>query len=554
MTGYKQVDDRLITSLERHVRPLARILAGAEFTSQDFQSRRAAILEKIEATKLSVKPPSAGAGATDAGGDKPAASGKLLLTQLTKPDALDLLQQLAAYRTSADYDPTTYLEWAHTGRWPAEVRAAKLATAERMPRVTPAEVTARADALAAVAANDALAPVYALMQLAWGHVKALEGYPELQDIYDLGQTHMPDVVGRVCARAFSADGSTVPPALRFARAVKLAAALKGRLWEAELDFCNDGDACMLSYIEGGTGVEIERVPHDMVYADIAQVLRVRRIGASVLAFFGVRDGPTHSWRQMVSTCEHALQSVAASDAVKRQRVGRAMRRLITRALGDVGKRVDLVRYSAKHDVVMTRDLLPAGKGGPMEEFAEAVARISEDQKRKRSAVSDDASAMLNVRLPAECKNLQLAGAQERAPKAQRATPLSAAAAETARPPLRGSDAVPHAPTPGEGKQDGQYTPLTLASKPVQGKPAARITIHVDKPAALRWLSDHGVPRACLGFQFGHAGKSTRRWASCPKQSEASHSETAEGPHQIAAGWDQAAPTFVRPADRHLLSA
>ena len=144
------------------------------------------------------------------------------------------------------------------------MRAAKLAAANALP----AGSTARRDAVAAVSANDARIPVYALMQLAWGHVKTLEGYPELQDIYDLGQTLMPDVFARLCARAFSADCQSIPPALRFARTVKLAAAAKGRSWDTELDFCSDGDACMLSFLDGGDGAELERIQSALVYTDI----------------------------------------------------------------------------------------------------------------------------------------------------------------------------------------------------------------------------------------------------------------------------------------------
>jgi hypothetical protein len=363
---------------------------------------------------------------------------------------------------------------------------------------------------------------------------------------------MPDVIGRLCARAFSADGVSVPPALRFARALQLTASLRGRQWGAELDICNDGDACMLSYIEGGTGTEIVRVPHDSVYTDISQVLRTRRIGANLLAFFGVRDSTTRSWRQVVSSCEHAFQSVPASDAVKRARLGRAMQRFVRRSLDDVGKRIDLVRYSAKHDAVGPRDLLTQGKGGAADEFGEAVARILEDQKRKRSSVADDASAMVSVRLPSETKSLALAAALEPPPKSPRTTP---SAAEPS--PLKQvgfADKVTNLGEQSGEATEGKFTALVLAGKPVPGSPPAKVTIRVDKQGALRWLHDHGVPKACLAYQYGHVGKSTRRWASCGSQKSPTHNEAAEGPHKIVEGWDKAALTFVLKADRHLLGA
>jgi hypothetical protein len=95
---------------------------------------------------------------------------------------------------------------------------------------------------------------------------------------------------------------------------------------------------------------------------------------------------------------------------------------------------------------------------------------------------------------------------------------------------------------------GKHTPLALVKHVKTGDPSGKITIHVDKPAALRWLADHGVPRACLGFQYGHVCKHTRRWQSCGTKGNA-HTEKAEGPHKLVDGWMEAAPTFVKAADR-----
>ena len=57
-----------------------------------------------------------------------------------------------------------------------------------------------------------------------------------------------------------------------------------------------------------------------------------------------------------------------------------------------------------------------------------------------------------------------------------------------------------------------------------------------------------MPRACLGFQFGHACKAARHWQSCGART-ANHTEKPEGPHKIADGWMEAALTFVHPADK-----
>ena len=531
------VNERAIRELERALSPIVSIILSAPMCDLPHVDRIAAIREKIEACHLTVKPStSATTSTTNADGEKSTASGKLLVSQLTKPDAVEQLQWLAEYRISSDYDPTSLLEMAHSGRWTPEVRAAKVkAVAALDPR-------ARATAEAAIVANDDRAPVPALQQLAWGHVKALEGYPELQDIYDLGQTVMPDVLARLCARAFSADGLSVPPALRFARAVKLSSTLKGKSWDTDLDLINDGDACMLSFLEGGTGTETQRIPTAHLYTDISQLLRVRRIGANVLAFFGVRDSSTGSWRQLVSTCEHAFMGVPSSDVTKRNRLGKAMQRFVTRALGDIGKRIDLVRYSAKHDAVGPRSLLPTTRGGPADEFAEAVLRIADDQKRKRSEVADDKDTMTLVCLPSEHKAAS--------------SPSSSAAPLAPKKPKTGVGWVDELERKGAAADAGDtdssgvvYSPLVLQMKHVPHQPVQQVTILVDKKGAGRWLQDHGVQKACLGFQYGHVCKATRRFASCSHHSDAAHTEEASGPHAIVPGWAAAAVTFVKSADR-----
>ena len=99
MTDVKQVDDRSLMAIERALAPLKRILTSASYASLSVDERRQTVLEKIDATKLTAKSaPSTSPTSADSSGDTKAASVKLLLSQLTKPDALDLLQQLAAYR------------------------------------------------------------------------------------------------------------------------------------------------------------------------------------------------------------------------------------------------------------------------------------------------------------------------------------------------------------------------------------------------------------------------------------------------------------------------
>ena len=547
-----RIDDRVVLSIERNLQPIKTYIDAPAFAAMAPSDRVLTVVEKVEATKLSAKPCALPASSAAEGRDGTTpSSARLLVGQLTKPSAISLLQELSEYRASAEFDPTTYLEWAHTGKWPAEIRAAKVTAAMKLAAGT----SARRDALAAITANDERVPVYALMQLAWGHVKALDGYPELQDIHDLGQTNMPDVAARLCARAFSADGQTVPPALRFARAPKLAAALRGRTWETDLDLCSDGDACMLSYLEGGDGTDVDRIHSDRLYTDVSQLLRIRRIGANVLAFFGIKDAPAQSWRQLVSSCEHAFQSVPASDAVKRKRLGKAQQRFVQRALGDIGRRIDMVRYTAKHDAVGPRDLLPASKGGAADEFAEAVARIQDDQRRKRSAAADDETALISVRLPAEAQSLALAAAIEPPPKRQQPQqqqppPQQQQQQQQQQQRAVSFDVQRSGEQGGSGSAAGKYTPIALAAA-FSMKSTDDLTLRVDAKGATRWLTDHGVKNPCLGFLFGHACPKARQVKSC-KSTAPGHGAEATGPHSIVDGWKAAAAGFVHPQDRHLM--
>jgi hypothetical protein len=245
-----------------------------------------------------------------------------------------------------------------------------------------------------------------------------------------------------------------------------------------------------------------------------------------------------------------MMQVPASDATKRCRLGKAIQRFITRALDDIGKRIDLVRYSAKHDAVGPRELLPGGKGGAADEFAEAVARVTDDQKRKRSAISDDTSSMARVRLPGETAYQT------------RLTNTSAAAPAAAESPAKRQKVQLHelsddAEGPARGGADAgepKWTPISLKAGHVAGRAPARFTIHVDSAGALKWLAAHGIQRACLPFQFGHACPHARRWGSCGSQGKGQHKEATEGPHAIAAGWMEAAVSFVRPSDRKVFAA
>ena len=154
-TSPANVNERAIRELERALSPILSIILSAPICDLPHAERIAAIREKIEACHLTVKPSTSSSTTSTitADGEKSTASGKLLISQLTRPDAVDQLQFLAEYRISSEYDPTSLLEMAHSGRWTPEVRVAKVkAVAALDPR-------ARATAEAAIAANDERAPV-----------------------------------------------------------------------------------------------------------------------------------------------------------------------------------------------------------------------------------------------------------------------------------------------------------------------------------------------------------------------------------------------------------
>ena len=540
LSNPQRIDDRSLRLIEKSLSPISPVILASAIADLPEAERLAAVRERIEDSHLADKGSSASpADGGHAGPDK--AAGKLLITQLTKPDALFQLERLSKYRASADYDPVSFLEMAHSGRWPPELRAAKLAAASLL-----AAGRARSEALAELEDDDLRTPIPPLMQLAWGHVRALEGYPELQDIYDLGQTRMTEVVARLCARAYSADGTSVPSALRFAHAVKLTAALKGRSWDTDVDLPNDADACMLSYIEGGDGSEIQRVPASLVYADISQLARCKRIGANLFAFFGIRDSSQNSWRQLVASGEHALMSIPASSAVKRTRAGKALQRFVTRALGDVGKRIDLVRYTAKHDAVGPTSLLARAKGGPADEFAEAIARIADDQKRRRSEVADDANSITTVRLPAEGAELWLPRESNKRVQIAPGGGLATAAVEKAATGAGGANT-----SDGAIKWTAFTVQVLVAKRRKDTKPA---TIHVDAKGAFRWFKDNGVDQPCLPYQFALAIPDAKPFQSCNRKGSGEHTAATSGPHVVIKGWKEAAHTFVKPSDRKLFGA
>ena len=87
------VNERAIREIERALSPIVSIILSAPICDLPHVERIAAIREKIEACHLTVKPStSSTTSITTADGEKSTASDKLLVSQLTKPDAVEQLQ------------------------------------------------------------------------------------------------------------------------------------------------------------------------------------------------------------------------------------------------------------------------------------------------------------------------------------------------------------------------------------------------------------------------------------------------------------------------------
>ena len=538
-----RLNARTIREADRALAPLLAHVGKQAFREQPLAERILSVNERIKDTKLTRIDDVSVKASGEPGDVSGPASGKQLVLELTKPDAIFQLERLAAFRASSTFSPAALLEMAHSGRMTPEMRVAALAKAMRL-----TDPAAKRSSLDAIAEDDKRRPLPTLQQLAWGHIKGVEGYSELQDIYDLGQTIMPDVIAILVARAFSSDNKSVPAALRFARCTRMESALRRKGdWDEKLDMSSDGDAVMLATIEGGDESHVVRLPAGTAYLDLVQVSRSKRIGANILAFFGVLDSDTRSWRQAVATIDHALMSVPASDAPKRARIKRAGRRFLTRLLGDIGRRIDLVRYSNKHDPVGPQYLMPEGAGGAADEFAEAVARVADDQKRRRGEAAEEADgARISVVLPSEAE--PGVGATP-APKRSRLETAAVERLVSIQPP-GGGDARWAATTAAAAPtHTGKYTDIELAGKPGSAGPPGKVVVPVDAAGASKWLQDHGVSKPCLPFAFGDAGKSTRRWASCPRQGEPGHTIDPSGCHLLPEGWRAQAKTFVKQGSR-----
>ena len=123
--------------------------------------------------------------------------------------------------------------------------------------------------------------------------------------------------------------------------------------------------------------------------------------------------------------------------------------------------------------------------------------------------------MTIVKLPAEARSLAGAAPLEPAAKVAKLVafaPSSTAGTGTAGTVIAGAGAGANADA---GTGAGVYHPVTIAAKPRSGRSNTEFVLRVDTKAASRWLNEHGVPRACLSFQYGQKRLTRRFGAHAP---------------------------------------
>ena len=387
--GIAAIGERLIFMVESKLKPLILDISKPSFAGADLAERLEILKSRIEDTKLGV----AISDRLDSGskGDAAGPSGSDLLKAMTTIDAIAQLQRLAEHKASESYSFKARVEMAHSGRPTPEMRAAAMLEAGKL------SGAAKAKALADIKAADQSRPLAPLWQLMHGTIKGIMGFPELLDLYDVSKFEMSAVLGTVVARAFSASGSSVPAPLRHLQCPMLESQLRPKGGWKGADVINDADGAQLCHIKQVHISALVRVPGHMVYSDLHQVLRIQRIMAALLAFFGVRPDGERSWRYCTAQCTLAFQWIPLEDMGRQRKIGFAMRTLFTEGLEALGIEIDKVRYSTKCDAEPPLDFLPAGRAGRMEQFTDTLAVMLNDMERDRS--EDDSSKPRFISVP-----------------------------------------------------------------------------------------------------------------------------------------------------------
>ena len=543
----------LLDNVERLLVPIAPFVKEAERGEKSVKERVELALEDARRARISYRGETAGGVASVSGSgdtDSKVSSSAGITAAFGKPEAIYQIKRWGALKADARWDQVARLEVALTGQLTPEMRDAQLADAAAKHAADP--VAAKAARLALLAEHEVdlkrkpLAPFH---MLAWGQVTKFDVYPELTEIYDLGNSVMSTLVGRVVARTFSHDGRSVPTALSLLKLDALTASLRSREWRS-VDFINDGLAVVLAKNAGLEVQHIERVSADAVYLDVLQVGLVKAIGTAVLHLFGAVKGIT-SWEAAVTSCEFAHLGLSADDP-KRGRTAKFMRVFLREGLAEYGRLVNLARYTARFDSAMPSDFMPT-TSLLLTEFTEAVRRVRHDLQRQRSEVEDcTASAPVKrIRLPS---SLGTAGGPAPPSTADKLAPLQVApvvvpkaagkevgfADGLAVQQYPGQRPNAHLSNPHDNPPTSEWRDIVLATVPREkGAKPEKLTVSVKAYEMGAVMAKHGAPAdCCLHFVLGCLAKNSAGMTCCPCPSTKGHTSKHDTCHNLV-NWDVA---------------
>ena len=528
--------ESLFFDVETRLAPLALDITKVSFAKDTLAGRLELLRGRITDTRIGASDGDAahGGGKVDGG----SSTGGELLRAMTTPNAIAQLQRLEEHKASEDYSFAARVEMAHSGRPTPEQRAAALVAAGRL-----TDRAAKAKALADVKASDGGRPLAPVWQLMYGTVKAITGFPELLDLYDVSKGEMARVHGTVVARAFSASGSSVPAPLRHLVCPKLAASMKIKEGGKLIDIINDADGAQMCHAKGVEADALMRVPADKIYTDLYQVIRCQRIVAALMAFYSVRPDGERSWRTCAANCLLAFQWIPIEDMGRQRRMGLAMRKLFTSGLEELFHGIDKVRYSTKCDAEPPTDFLASGKDGLLQNFQDGLNVLLADMERDRS--EDEANRMMFISVPRlshsavglhfEASIQRFSGMQATATSPGPYGPPMGGTPDGKRvrinpPPSPGSPAPPGILTNGGG---------TLVAVELTKLNGDKVTVYADTDAVFQWYrSKHPRNKPCFAWLFA-AGKNTKfdPQESCGKEvTQEGHQGALGHCHHTGDGW------------------
>ena len=287
--------------------------------------------------------------------------------------AIDQVERLGRYNATGKWSGEQMLEMALTGKLGPEALA-ELKTELAQPATS---IERKAEIEKERREYEPLAPLH---QLAWGQVKCLHGFPELQWIYELGQTRWPTLLGMVVARCYAPNRDAVPKALAGLTLDELAKVLRARDWSA-VDLTNDADLLAVARF-GGSASRERREAAELVYTCPHQIHRLRNVGTAVFSLFGAKECPALGWGRIVAVVDQLDQTTGWARGDQSEIAGRRVRTFVCEAMREYGKRVDLMRYSTRPDAAVAR-LLLGKESAPLQSMAEFASATAEKLKRAR---------------------------------------------------------------------------------------------------------------------------------------------------------------------------